>query len=1024
MTTTIDLGEGKTAYVTTELDPNTGSYTTTVNIPAFGVSYQGTPQSVMNQLSNLNNQLVENNEIEPSGDVNINLSTVVPQAITSQQFNIGKLVNAPNTDAATPVPAPDIPTTTGNYSTSTTTTTTTTAHTGGGSVITSVNPDGTITKTVVPGQNSTVTTTTTESANPDSSPQPLPAVNTPAQQVAPGLQTTQENTPQITGSADEDRNAQNAAASNQQSGVVVNNSGNNPSTSPASATSASSPGATTQSTSSSGAVGGLNAPGARVENPLSSLASYNYIISLYTMSPAAHDAWVQSGKKDPAALGGAQMGQVANGVYLICQSGGINNTTTQRAPGFELDYYIDNLKCTSLINAKASGGDYFNIEFSFTITEPYGFSFITNLRKAQSILYNSPQTTASGSSSTNAAGPPANPLKGMYILGIKFLGWNLDGSQATGQEQFTGGTLDENGTQNGLFQQYYDIQITGCTFKLDGRPVVYNITAVPLNTGAGLGTKRATIDTPISIEGGTVDSAFNGPTGIITQMNNNEANLVKTGKAQYANTYELTYLGPDVDLIKNATIVSAADVDKYKWANADVKKPSDSNDATAQKSPPNNTTRTVSIGAGTNISAAIGSIIKQSSYLTSALNAVYTTSLEPTSQGSPEAQTNDKPKKIAWYNLSVETTQAKWDITRGDWVYHISYVITTYDTPSIQTPYASDAGEYLGPYKRYDYWFTGQNKEVMGLSFNYDTSYFLGTQDASTTPNNSASQNNNAPYAPNKPAGGSNQARLGLGMIAQNSYTTYLYDPQAYQSVQMKIMGDPDYLVTLSPPPPNAAEVYNKFYGPGKTINPKSSQCFIEVNFLEATDYDNNTGVLNLNDQIFFGLGSPSSGVTPKGIIFMVIQVDNDFVGGKFTQTITMNGTPWPNISNQPNPNIPRPGTAPSNSGNTSSSGTSTGSGPTPGNNNATAQYTGLRGSAYTPDEAANAAAWAAATKAEYLASLKAGSGNGSTTPTPKTTPTGPQGQQVADGDANPNPGGTTTASGQPAVPQYINSRA
>ena len=991
MTTSIPVSNGAPITVTTSLDTATGKYTTTASYPALNINFTGTPQQVTDQLNNLVNTGAVTDE---NTAYSIDSATNV---IFSQQSNIGSLTNAPNQDSATPSVSTSTTTAeTVSNTNATTTTTTTTTDTGGGSVTRKLNDDGTVTTTVNPSANSTVVETTTEQANPDIGPQPNPAVNTSVQQITPGIQTTQNNTPQLTGAADGDSNPQNDPALNQQSAAMVSNTGNNPAAAVGNATSPQSASAAPQSPSPSGAAGGQGAPGARIDNPLGSLASYNYVISLYTMTPSAHNAWIRSGRKDISALAGAQLGEASNGVYLLCQSGGINSGTSQRAPGFEYDYYIDNLKCTSLIAAKASGGDFFNVEFSFNITEPYGFSFIKNLRSAQSVLYQGSKTPASGTSSATATGPVANPLRGMYVLGIKFVGWNLDGTPSDGQSNFGAGVLDSTGSSSGLFQNFYDIQITSCTFKLDGKPVVYNITAVPLNVGAGLGSKRATLDTQLSIEGGTVDNALNGSSGVITQMNQMEANLKKNNKVDYVNTYKLTYLGPDVDLIKNATIVSPADVDKIKWANADVKKPSDSNAATAEKAPPNNTARTLSIAPGTNVSAAIGDIIKQSSYLTSALNTIYTSSPEPTKQGSPPAQTTANPKNIAWYNLSVETDNPRWDDKRGDWVYDINYVITTYDTPAIQTPYASSAAPYPGPYKRYDYWFTGQNKEVMGLTFQYDCSYFLGAMDASTDPNNSASKNNNAPVAPNKQPGGTTNSKIGPGMVAQNSYTSYLYDPAAYQNVNMKIMGDPDWIMTIAPPPAvnNAAEVYNKYYGPnGTSVNPNSGMCFVEVNFLEAVDYDNNLGYLTLNDQIYFGLGSPSSGPKPKGIIFQVLQVDSDFVNGKFTQTMTMNGTPWPNAGKESGADRPDPAQTTSNS--------AANSGPTPSDNNATSQATGFT----SAKEQQNAAASDAQVKSEYqeyLANGKNLQALRANTPAPKTTPTGPQGKPVADGDASP----------------------
>lgn len=139
-----------------------------------------------------------------------------------------------------------------------------------------------------------------------------------------------------------------------------------------------------------------------------------------------------------------------------------------------------------------------------------------------------------------------------------------------------------------------------------------------------------------------------------------------------------------------------------------------------------------------------------------------------------------------------------------------------------------------------------------------------------------------------------------------------------------------------------------------------------------------------------------------------------------------MQGTVWPNADTSTPDNADRPNTKPSNSASqpgdsrTASGAGNNNSGPLPGDSGATSGATGLRGSALSPQEAANAAAWQAEIREEYLASLKSGTTSG-TAPTPKTTNTGAQGRPVQDDDANHQ--AATTPAGQPSAPQYINSR-
>ena len=110
------------------------------------------------------------------------------------------------------------------------------------------------------------------------------------------------------------------------------------------------PNITSNTTNSASSRRSSNGPGKRTKNPLGYFTSYNYQLSLYMITPDAYDAFVQSGRKDINVLNNVAGNQTA-GALLIAQSGGINNTQENRAPGFNFDYYIDNLKIEILFYA-------------------------------------------------------------------------------------------------------------------------------------------------------------------------------------------------------------------------------------------------------------------------------------------------------------------------------------------------------------------------------------------------------------------------------------------------------------------------------------------------------------------------------------------------------------------------------------------------------------------------------------------------------------------------------------------------
>jgi hypothetical protein len=74
---------------------------------------------------------------------------------------------------------------------------------------------------------------------------------------------------------------------------------------------------------------------------------------------------------------------------------------------------------------------------------------------------------------------------------------------------------------------------------------------------------------------------------------------------------------------------------------------------------------------------------------------------------------------------------------------------------------------------------------------------------------------------------------------------TSLFDPGAYASAKIKILGDPDFL--MQPAASSINSLYNQYYGTdGFTVNPNGGQVFIEINFREPQDYDISTGLISL----------------------------------------------------------------------------------------------------------------------------------------------------------------------------------
>jgi hypothetical protein len=617
----------------------------------------------------------------------------------------------------------------------------------------------------------------------------------------------------------------------------------------------------------------------RLKNPLGSYSSYTYQLSLYMIAPDAYEAFIASGRTKINTPGsGTQKNLWA---YVVAQSGGVNNKTSARAPGFELDYYIDDLVITSEINGKMTHASTNITGFQFKIYEPYGFSFISRLKIARDAI-------AADSKIKNF--PDNNdPSKQFFILGIRFQGYDKDGNLITAASTPTQDST--NPAASGSFERFYDITVTQIHFKLDGKMVVYSLSALSTSTQVAFGNikGRVKVDSPIIAStvaealGGTSD--VNGGLGLFDILNQNENEGLKDGSITIKNVYKLKFIGDGVSDIQNASMISPADTDKSKYPMAKIYNSTEVTESVSVFVAPDSTKKLITFKVGTSIIQAISRIIAQSSYLEDAMTVIKD-SVEESQGVSPEDQEKKVPKKyIRWYNLGSEVVCLGWDTRLKQYAYEITYVIQPYETPMAISVYSIGTGKYYGPHKRYEYWFTGKNSEIISYEQSQDTTYFVAL--ANTGP--MAATNLNIPTQSNGQINGDNMGRLSTGMAAQNSYVTNLYDPGNRASAKIKILGDPDFLMIDTPNSVNT--LYNKFYssggsGPAYTINPSGGQVFIEINFKEARDYNNDTGLMDINDNIAFFQYPASIKKIVKGVSYMVTRVVSSFRSGKFVQDI------------------------------------------------------------------------------------------------------------------------------------------
>jgi hypothetical protein len=648
-------------------------------------------------------------------------------------------------------------------------------------------------------------------------------------------------------------------------------------------------------------------PGMRPQNPLGSLSSYTYQITLYMITPDAYDAFIQSGRNNINAINNTANPQVAtevensmSGAYIIAQSGGINNKTSKRA--FDYDFYIDDLKIKTKTAGPATGTASNDSEVSFNIYEPYGFSLISKLTKALELL--------KSKSKLKNFKDLFNAGRQFFVLGVRFQGYDEAGKEISSSTTYNQDNIDVTGDSGGVYERFFDIKIKSFKFKLDGKMTVYNITASAIAPNTAYGVKFGRLDHGGRYEGKTVKEILTGPKGLITQLNEYQQNRKNTRTTTVEgiipNEYDVRFLGNSEKEIGGASIVSIADLNKSKWPMSLAANINQVNEGVSVAATPNSNSRTITFANDISIMQALSSIISQSSYLENALNVVIKSTEQPppANQGGPDVD-DPKPTSIKWYNLGAEVKCLGFDTVVGDFAYKITYIIQPYETPYVTSPYVNTATKYYGPHKRYEYWFTGHNSEIINYEQKLDYTYFIPALNPTGAP---ASQGGGQDIAtiPGKRQNEDRTGKLDVGKEAQNSYLTSLFDPGAFASAKVTIMGDPDFLVQESPSSIN--QVYRQFYGKGFTINPNGGQVFIEIDFKEAEDYNNDNGLLTINESILFWEYPKEVASKVKGISYQVIEINSTFSKGKFTQELECKINPMTDlISKESNNEAGRP---------------------------------------------------------------------------------------------------------------------
>lgn len=668
-------------------------------------------------------------------------------------------------------------------------------------------------------------------------------------------------------------------------------------------------------------------------NILDQYASYTWSVSMYLLTPQQYGQFMTSKKKNLTGYnlliqsGGAPVnktgfvGNLQTDVYT--ENNGVTTTATVdagRSPAFPLDFYIDNITLTTLLNGKGTGQAHGASTLKFTVTEPNGITLIDRLYQA--VQDSSPQQ----------ANGPIDYQQAQYLMVFRWYGFDENGNPVKPSSESAAMSTDPRA----IVEKFIPFTIKTIKFTVSSKAVTYDFDCAPVGQLVAGTSRNGTVTSDVELTGKTVkdvlvgnlaasvlrtapgaqqadvrrvDNAIENNTapavasgapavgsttavGLMQAMNSWQEELVKTGQRQYADTYEVVF-APGAEAIQNAEIL--------------LKDPTTNQSATpmsasASKFPDNLLTekqavayngRNISITAGTQLLWAIDYIIRNSKYIA---NQASVAGSEDDESYQPQNRAGNRP--VQWYNISMEVIPdgSKYDTKVNSPVYKIRYIINAYTVQNFVSRFFPDV-PYLGVHKSYPYWFTGQNTAVLDYQASFNRMYQLvvsGSTPGNNDQNNILKQRSSsmtdqikwysAPRSSQSTSGAENRGNEIPAEAAE-----YLYDPGSLAEAKVRIIGDPAWIQQGSITGSASIDSYAPAFLADGTINFDGGQPMFEISWQKPQDYDINTGLAD-------PYGSRARNPV-QSFIYTGKRVVSEFKGGKFEQLLEGNLYPFPNPS-------------------------------------------------------------------------------------------------------------------------------
>ena len=502
-----------------------------------------------------------------------------------------------------------------------------------------------------------------------------------------------------------------------------------------------------------------------VPNPLANFASYSYALSLWWLDAVDYNTLM--GQMDVEYAMSWSPGPSS---YVVAEDSGLYpNRRLPNSPG--LNYNIQDVKFNSIITPTKTSRSSNVLDGSMTIMEPYGVTFIEQLVAA----------SYDGTRFNNYTQQP-------YMLQIDFRGYDDDGMPIPESQMTT-------------FRKRFPIRILSMKVAVTSGGSEYKITFCSAGGTAHYPGAHAAIPEIFAITASTVGEFFTELSRCYYEYHQKEVGL---GKAEYVQAVKFD-IDPAISKSKilNDKQITLSDVN-VKAKGIDLKK------------------STFTIPANTPMLDIITKVMSHSDYL-------YARQLDPLNKKPTDPFSSFKTTTSVLYEgrdvANMVITQGIVDGVTNRLPMTTTYMIHQYPVWSGTHPAMSQlANSKYFTTKKYDYFYSGQNTEVIDFKLNFDTTYYTAVQAYTAAIAATEVSQSTAAYASQNDPTARNKATI-IPAVQYSKINNVT--PSSQQNVVRNVGSAMGFNMAGRPTAQIAADVINSIY---KTLN--GDMLVIDMNIL------------------------------------------------------------------------------------------------------------------------------------------------------------------------------------------------